>query len=111
MGFAISLACCEAGDCHYLSKTPSYLEPFESAFIPGPPCPGCFRWPKAPGHPGGPQQCWARDLPGAERGWVMQGAAQGELGDLSVGREGPQPATCGVKGTWGELGGCFESGV
>lgn len=78
MGFAISLACCEPGDCHYLPKTTSYLEPSESTFLAGPPCPGCFCRPKAPGHPRGP-----RDLPGTERGWMMWGAAPGELGDLS----------------------------
>lgn len=84
MGFAISLACCEAGDCYYLSKTQPYLEPFETTFLPG-----RFRWPKAPGHPRGPRLLGARDLPGSERGWVMQGVAQGDLGDLSAGHEGP----------------------
>lgn len=31
---------------------------------------------------------WAGDLPGTERGCAMQGAAQEELGNLSVGCEG-----------------------
>lgn len=30
MGFAISLACCEAGDCHYLSNTLPDLEPLKA---------------------------------------------------------------------------------
>lgn len=111
MGFAISLACCEAGACHYLSKTLSYLEPFESAFPPGPPCLGRFHWPKSPGCPRGPQLCWAGDLPGAERGWAMQGAAQRQLGDLSVGRKGPWTAACRVEGKWGELGWLWTWGM
>lgn len=94
MGFAISPACCEAGDCHYLPKTTSYLEPSESTFLAGPPCPGCFCWPKAPAHPRG-----RGDLPGSGRVEDVRGCSRGAGGSQLPVR---------VEGTWGRLGRCSE---
>lgn len=100
MGFAISLACCGAGDCHYLSKTLPFLEPFESTFLPQLPHPGCFCLPKALACPRGPELHRARGLSDAG-GWVGQGAAQGELRDpryLSLATRGPERWHEGWKG-------------
>lgn len=41
----------------------------------------------------------------------MQGAAQGEPGNSSVGCEGPRLVVCGVEGAGGVLGGCLERGA